>query len=102
MMRKKKKWDKKNPQSHSKAKLLTKIKNNKKTVAALAATGTLAIVAVSAATFGNVQQTLDNIPLFGGGDQGLDMKAMENCCSGGGCEHLCSHGCVDCAHWNVM
>merc|ERR1712129_280024 len=48
-------------------KLLTKMKNNKKTVAALAIGGTAAVVAVGVMSFGDVQATMDNIPILGGG-----------------------------------
>jgi len=77
---------------HRRNKMLAKMKNNKKTVAALAVGGTCAVVAVSVMSFGDVQSTLDNIPILGGGG---DLDLDVNCCEGGGCG--CDDaGCDDC------
>lgn len=73
---------------------LAKMKNNKKTVALLATTGTLAVVSVGVMAFGDVQATLDNIPILGGGD-GVDVE-IEACCDDcDACDADCDCDC-DC------
>eukprot|EP00487_Bulimina_marginata_P003675 TRINITY_DN18859_c0_g1_i1.p1 TRINITY_DN18859_c0_g1~~TRINITY_DN18859_c0_g1_i1.p1 ORF type:complete len:112 (+),score=19.71 TRINITY_DN18859_c0_g1_i1:17-352(+) len=55
-----------------------------KLVAALAIGGTAAVVAVGVMSFGDVQATLDNIPILGGGgDIDLDIDA---CCDDCNCD----------------
>eukprot|EP01084_Bolivina_argentea_P250608 419975_1 len=81
---------------HRRQKIMAKIKNNKKTVAALAIGGTAAIVAVGVMSFGDVQATLDNIPILGGGgDIDLDIDA---CCDDCNCDcdmdGACSCDCL--------
>jgi len=76
--------------------LLDKMKNNKKTVAALAIGGTAAVVAVGVMSFGNVQATLDNIPILGGGgDVDVDLDACCDDCGDCDCDLDCECDC-DC------
>eukprot|EP00485_Elphidium_margaritaceum_P000756 CAMPEP_0202688042 /NCGR_PEP_ID=MMETSP1385-20130828/3579_1 /ASSEMBLY_ACC=CAM_ASM_000861 /TAXON_ID=933848 /ORGANISM="Elphidium margaritaceum" /LENGTH=718 /DNA_ID=CAMNT_0049342919 /DNA_START=32 /DNA_END=2188 /DNA_ORIENTATION=- len=79
--------DELNNNRHRRSKLMAKMKNNKKTVAALAVGGTFAVVAVGAMTFGDVQATMDNIPILGGGN---DIDPDFECCGD------CDDGCGDC------
>jgi len=77
-------------------KLLTKMKNNKKTVAALAIGGTAAVVAVGVMSFGDVQSTMENIPILGGGgDIDLDLDACCDDCGDCDCDMDCDCDC-DC------
>eukprot|EP01084_Bolivina_argentea_P183569 316736_1 len=80
-----------NDNRHRRQKMMAKIKNNKKTVAALAIGGTAAVVAVGVMSFGDVQATLDNIPILGGGGD-FDME-MDACCDDCNCD--CDMDC-DC------
>lgn len=79
-----------------KQKMMAKIKNNKKTVAALAIGGTAAVVAVSFMSFGDVNATMDNIPILGGGGD-LDLD-VDGCCGDGECcgDADCDCDCGDC------
>ena len=81
----------------TKSKLKEKLKNNKKTVAALAIVGTAAIIGVGVMSFGNVQATMDNIPILGGGgDVDADVGDVE-CCDECGCDDCdCDCECDDC------
>eukprot|EP00486_Rosalina_sp_Unknown_P002218 CAMPEP_0201575932 /NCGR_PEP_ID=MMETSP0190_2-20130828/21376_1 /ASSEMBLY_ACC=CAM_ASM_000263 /TAXON_ID=37353 /ORGANISM="Rosalina sp." /LENGTH=670 /DNA_ID=CAMNT_0048006147 /DNA_START=227 /DNA_END=2239 /DNA_ORIENTATION=+ len=72
---------------HRRDRLMAKVKNNKKTVAALAVGGTAAIVAVGVMSFGDVQATMDNIPILGGGgDLDIDIDGCCDDCNCGDCD----------------
>jgi len=76
---------------HRRQRMVAKMKNNKKTVAALAIGGTAAVVAVGVMSFGDVQATLDNIPILGGGGE-IDLD-FDACCDDCDCD--CDADC-DC------
>merc|ERR1712130_128736 len=81
---------------HRRQKVMAKMKNNKKTVAALAIGGTAAVVAAGVMSFGDVQATLDNVPILGGGgDIDLDMDACCDDCGDCDCDMDCDCDC-DC------
>jgi len=74
---------------------LDKMRNNKKTVASLAIGGTAAVVAVSVMSFGDVQATLDNIPILGGdGDIEMDIDACCEDCDACDCDADCDCDCI--------
>ena len=68
-----KKWDeedvKVSDNASAKSKKASVLRNNKKTVGALAVAGTLAIVAVSIASFGDIAATNAGLPAFGNPDE---------------------------------
>jgi len=72
-----------------KSKAWATLRNNKGTVAALALGGTAITVATTAATFGDVQATFDNIPVL---DSGFNGDFHNDCC-GGNCDSCGCHGC---------
>jgi len=80
------------PSSKVKSKHWAILRNNKATVGALALGGTAIAIAATAASFGDVQATVDNVPIL---DLGLDLNLGNECCQG--CETDCKdcggHGC---------
>jgi len=75
--------------------VMAKMKNNKKTVAALAIGGTAAVVAVGVMSFGDVQATLDNVPILGGGgDIEMDIDACCEDCDACDCDADCDCDCI--------
>merc|ERR1711972_592580 len=75
--------------------VLDKMRNNKKTVASLAIGGTAAVVAVGVMSFGDVQATLDNVPILGGGgDIEMDIDACCEDCDACDCDADCDCDCI--------
>ena len=79
-----------------KEKLMTKMKNNKKTVAALAIGGTAAVVTVGFGSFGDIESGLIGTPVFGlYGNGWANGGPIEDCdCYDCECECDCNPDCV--------